>query len=170
MQRPLVGIAPLPRASAWAQTNRLALTAVLISALVAIVVGTRADIRLGDVFLTSLSRWDTPPDDIVIIAVNEETLARLPYRSPVDRGLLADVIEHVAAAGPKAIGIDILIDQASEPEKDARLRAALGRASVPVIMAHAGTSDGLTERQASVPAEILDRSEARPRRAITRRI
>ena len=147
MQQRPAGTAPAQRAWGWARSNRLALAAVIVSTLVAIVVGTRADIRLGDVFMTSLSRWDRPPAEVVIITIDEDTLAQLPYRSPIDRGLLADIVDHIAAAGPKTIGIDILIDQASEPAKDARLRASLSRTKIPLIMAFADKSDGLTDRQ-----------------------
>ena len=69
---------------AWARTNRVAIAATVVSALVAIVIGTRADIRLGDVFLTSLSRWDTPPDDIVGTVTLDITKTLRPGRYTFD--------------------------------------------------------------------------------------
>src|SRR2546421_12627235 len=34
--------------------------------------------------------------DIVLLTIDEETLAGLPFRSPVDRGLLADLVDTLA--------------------------------------------------------------------------
>src|SRR5918911_5157338 len=55
---------------------------------------------------------------IAIIGITEETLLRLPYRSPIDRGFLAHLIDDLAAAAPAAIGLDILIDRPTEAVKD----------------------------------------------------
>ena len=41
---------------------------------------------------------------ISVIAIDEATMATLPYRSPVDRGLLADLVGIAGAAGARAIG------------------------------------------------------------------
>src|SRR5690242_17105819 len=70
-----------------------------------------------------------PSDRIAIIGITEETLLRLPYRSPIDHGFLARLIDDLAAAEPAAIGLDILIDRPTEAEKDDALRDALHRAA-----------------------------------------
>ena len=43
--------------------------------------------------------------DMAVIAVEERTLARLTYRSPVDRAFLAELVEALAERGARAIGI-----------------------------------------------------------------
>jgi adenylate cyclase len=48
---------------------------------------------------------------IVMVVFTEATLARTERRSPLDRKLLAAALRNLDALGPKAIGIDILIDQ-----------------------------------------------------------
>lgn len=101
-----------------------------------------------DLMITTLSPFDVEPAGIVLVTVTEETLAGFPYRSPVDRGFLAALIERIDAGGPRAIGVDVLFDQPSEPEKDAALEAALLGAKSPVVIAAAGQADGLTEQQA----------------------
>ena len=63
--------------------------------------------------------------DVVVLTLTEDTLAQFPYRSPVDRAFLAELIRTVDAAGARAIGFDVLFDQPTEPEKDAALAAAL---------------------------------------------
>ncbi|MCA8926666.1 MAG: adenylate/guanylate cyclase domain-containing protein [Alphaproteobacteria bacterium] len=82
-----------------------------------------------------------------IVAVDEATMARLPYRSPVDRGLLADVVRLLGAAGARAVGLDILLDQPTEPAKDARLAAAIKAFPGPVVLAWADARSGMTAPQ-----------------------
>jgi class 3 adenylate cyclase/CHASE2 domain-containing sensor protein len=71
---------------------------------------------------------------VVIAAITEGTLARLPYRSPVDRQFLASLIDKLATDGVAAIGLDVLLDRPTEADKDAALRQALLHASVPVVV------------------------------------
>ena len=73
--------------------------------------------------------------DIAIIAISDDTLATLAYRSPIDRAFLASLIDTLAASGARAIGLDVVLDQATEPDKDEALRAALARATVPLVIA-----------------------------------
>lgn len=71
--------------------------------------------------------------NVVVVGITEDTLARLPYRSPIDRAFLAGLIDSLAAKGVAAIGLDVLLDRPTEPAKDAVLRRALGRPDIPVI-------------------------------------
>jgi adenylate cyclase len=74
-----------------------------------------------------------PDDDVVVIGITEQTLAAFPYRSPIDRGFLADVIDALADHRAAAVGLDVVLDQPTEPAKDAALRRALLRSDVPVV-------------------------------------
>ncbi|MCB2101966.1 MAG: adenylate/guanylate cyclase domain-containing protein [Rhodobacterales bacterium] len=94
-------------------------------------------------------------EDIVILGMADSTLDALPYRSPLDRGFLADVLSALLAKKPRAIGIDILFDQPTEPEKDARLKAVLADAPVPVIMAWANPPVVLSPRRQAYLSEFL---------------
>lgn len=76
-----------------------------------------------------------PSNRLVIIGITEETLGRLSYRSPLDRGLLARLVETLAKQGVRAIGLDIIFDQPTEPEKDLALKRAIDRSTVPVVVA-----------------------------------
>src|SRR5690242_17465427 len=53
--------------------------------------------------------WQMPAErqdpNIVIVALDEDTLQQFPYRSPVDRGFLADLIAAIAKIGPRAIAV-----------------------------------------------------------------
>lgn len=74
-------------------------------------------------------------EDIVILAITEETLAALPYRSPLDRGFLATVLQGLMQQGARAIGIDLLFDQATDPTKDQQLIDTLANSPIPVVVA-----------------------------------
>jgi adenylate cyclase len=100
-----------------------------------------------DVLVSSASPFTDPAQNIVIVAITEETLASLPYRSPIDREFLAKLIEHIGKAGPRAVGIDILFDQATERPKDEDLERVLENAQFPVVIASAEDADGLTDSQ-----------------------
>ncbi|MGH6620060.1 MAG: CHASE2 domain-containing protein [Alphaproteobacteria bacterium] len=85
--------------------------------------------------------------DIVLVLITEDTLAQFPYRSPVDRGMLADLVQLIYAAGARATGIDILFDQPSEAGKDERLLALLKSAKTPTVVAGVLGRADLTDRQ-----------------------
>jgi adenylate cyclase len=72
--------------------------------------------------------------DIVVLAIDEKTLDTLPYRSPVDRGFLKEVLDKLAASDVRAVGIDILFDHKTEPAKDAAFFEALHAFPKPLIV------------------------------------
>ena len=108
-----------------------------------------------DIRLTYLQPAEPQSSDIVIIAIDEEALALLPYRSPIDRDFIADVIDTLAEAGVTAIGLDILIDQPTEPAKDARLRSTLHKSPVPVVVATSHEESTFTPAQRRFHEEFL---------------
>ena len=101
----------------------------------------------GDLRIAVLSPPRPQSTDIVVATITEDTLGLLPYRSPVDRLFLANLLSAVAAKGPRAVALDILFDQPTEKAKDAQLRAVLAAYPVPAVVAVADT--GLTDKQAA---------------------
>ena len=94
-----------------------------------------------------------PHPGIVLIGITEATLDDFPYRSPIDRGFLAGLIEALGAAQVRAIGLDLLLDRPTEPTKDAALRRALQASAVPLVAITAGPETGLApERQRALAA------------------
>ena len=77
-------------------------------------------------------------DRIVMVVYTQETLAATAKRSPLDRTILAKALTNIDAMGPKAIGIDILIDQ-PQPE-DETLLTAMRAMKTPVWLAYATNS------------------------------
>ena len=103
--------------------------------------------RVTDLRIATLSAPEPQHPDVVVVAITEATMATLPYRSPIDRGFLAELLKVIAAAEPGAVGIDLLFDQPTEPSKDAALGATLRRLGVPLVVAWADQSDRLTKAQ-----------------------
>jgi len=97
---------------------------------------------------------------VVVVALTEDTLALLPYRSPVDRAFLAQLTGVIDAAGPRAIGFDILFDQASEPDKDEALKAALREAEAPVVLGVVAGESALTKAQRADLARFVADADA----------
>lgn len=81
---------------------------------------------------------------IAVVAITDETLKNY-VSSPIDRDLLARLVEAVDKAGAKAIGLDILFLKQTEPDKDERLLQAIRSAKAQVIMG------ALDERGALLP-------------------
>lgn len=67
------------------------------------------------------------PGDIAIVAIDEPSIARFG-RFPWPRSVMARVIDAIAAAQPKAIALDVLYTDPSDPAEDAALAASIGRA------------------------------------------
>ena len=72
---------------------------------------------------------------ILLVPFIPETQMRTGERSPLDRTTLADALANLDSMGAKAIGIDILFDQA-QPD-DEKLIAALHAMKTPVWMGYA---------------------------------
>jgi adenylate cyclase len=87
---------------------------------------------------------------ISLVVYTDETLRQLGKRSPVDRHMLARALRVLDEMQPRAIGIDILIDQA-QPE-DAELIATFRAMRTPTYLAFA--------THARNPAQIADWQEA----------
>jgi adenylate cyclase len=64
-------------------------------------------------------------DRIILVTYNDDTLRELGKRSPLDRNMLAQALAAIDAMQPRAIGIDILIDQ-PQPEDPALIAAFRG--------------------------------------------
>lgn len=86
-------------------------------------------------------------DDIVIAAITEDTLARFAYRSPVDRAFLAELLLALQAKGVRGIGLDVLLDQPTEPDKDLQLAQTLRQLQVPVFVSYTRTPEVVNAEQ-----------------------
>jgi class 3 adenylate cyclase/CHASE2 domain-containing sensor protein len=115
-------------------------------------------------FLATLETWTMdyrvatllPPEpqhpEIVVVAINEQTLERFPYRSPVDRRFLAGLLRTLDRAGARAIFLDVLFDQPTEADKDAELKQVMETLRAPLVVSYGRQAEGLSDSQ----VEFLD--------------
>jgi len=102
---------------------------------------------LGDYRIATLTPAAPQSPEIVIVTITDETLAMFPYRSPVNRHFLSDLFKSLDDSGVKAIGVDLLFDQATEPENDDELKATIRTLKAPIIIGYIGTGEGLSDDQ-----------------------
>ena len=86
------------------------------------------------VYDSGLSLWTRPPaDEVVIVAIDDasiEAIGRWPWR----RSVHATLLERLAAAGPRAVVLDLVLSEPDpDPRQDELLAAAL-RHAAPVVM------------------------------------
>ena len=95
---------------------------------------------------------------VAIVGINDQALSEFKTRIPIDRGLLAKVIDAVDAAGAKVIGIDILFLRPApgDHEADADRRHPAGQGQ--------GGAGGRRRADRPEPAKEIDsRSACLPR-------
>jgi adenylate cyclase len=71
---------------------------------------------------------------VAIIAIDEASLAGLPYILPVNRGYLADLVLAVAETSALAIGLDLYFTRDTEKPADEKLLEALQRVKDKVVL------------------------------------
>jgi class 3 adenylate cyclase/CHASE2 domain-containing sensor protein len=115
-----------------------------------------ADNWVGDTMSVLFQPYGPQHPDIVLLTLNESTLASFACRSPIDRGFLAGLLDTLGARGVRAVGFDVLFDQPTDPAKDDAFRAAVKRFSGPVVTAWTDRDTGLTDRQWAFQKQYLD--------------
>ena len=81
-----------------------------------------------------------PPPDVVLVQVDEKTLSALGRRWPFPRANQAKVIDKLAAAGARAIAIDLQYTEQTDYRDDNALITAIGKAGH-VVLATTATND-----------------------------
>jgi adenylate cyclase len=125
-----------------------------------------AERALYDLRFYSKARVVQEPDDrIVLVVYNDDTLRQLGKRSPLDRSMLARALRALDAMHPRAIGIDILIDQPQA--EDAELIETFRQLRTPTYLAyasHAANPDQMDDWQQQYLEGFLRRSSFGPLR------
>ncbi len=107
----------------------------------------QAENWIGDLRVALMTPRQPPADDVVVLTITEDTLRRFPYRFPVSRTFLADLVTVLNQKGVRAIGLDILFDQPTEPAADQALTQALRDSAAPVVVAYADREHLTLEQQ-----------------------
>ena len=100
-----------------------------------------------DIRVATLLPHEPQDPDIVIVGITEDTLKLFPYREPVDHAFLADLLKFIESKHPRAVGMDIIFDQATEEEKDDALKKVIADYSVPLIISYTDSPDEVSDDQ-----------------------
>jgi len=84
---------------------------------------------------------------VAIVGITDQTLSDFKTRLPIDRHLLARLVDAVDAAGAKAIGLDVLFYRTAQADNEDLLIDALARAKAKVVLAAADERLGLSQPQ-----------------------
>jgi len=100
----------------------------------------RVDLVLYDAVQSLRTR--PAPEDIVIVAIDDESIAAIG-RWPWRRAVLATLLDRIAAARPRGIAVDVILSEADErdPKGDAALAAVL-KANPGVVLPVAAQTRG----------------------------
>jgi adenylate cyclase len=115
----------------------------------------------ADLVTSKFSRkLSTQHPDIALVYIRNKTLDPYPYLSPIDRGLLSDLVKVVDQAGAKVIGLDVILDRPTEPAKDQALRDTIHSSNAKLVL-------GVTEENNEVSRSqsgyfLADAGEKRP--------
>jgi len=110
---------------------------------------------LSDYRIATLTAPQPQSPDIVIVTITEDTVQQFPYRSPLDRRFVASILTLLDKAGARAIGVDLLFDQATEEDKDEELRQVIQNLATPLIIGVIGEPEGLNEDQEAYLADFV---------------
>ncbi len=98
----------------------------------------QADQYVRDFETAWLAANEPQSTDITIVTISEQTLKLFPYREPVDRKFLSDLLKKLAEWKPRAIALDVLLDQPTDPAKDDELRSTIATLPVPLVVSYVG--------------------------------
>lgn len=99
---------------------------------------------LGDVRTAYLSdRRPSQHPHVAIVGISDETLKDSKVRQPMDRVMLARLVEAVDVAGAKVIGIDILSARTPPPDNEEVFIDAIRRSRAPIVLGAADERVGL---------------------------
>lgn len=114
---------------------------------------------LGDIQVAVAEPAAPQHPDIVVLAITEDTYATLPFRAPINRGFLADVLTSLQAKNVRAVGVDVVFDQPTNPDEDARLKAMIENYDRPLVIGIGNAEADLTPRQLAFQAKYLAQAD-----------
>jgi adenylate cyclase len=111
---------------------------------------------LGDARTAFLSdRLPSQHPHVAIVGISDDTLRESKIRQPIDRALLARLVEAIDAAGAKVIGIDILSARTPPPDNEDMLIAAIRKAKAKVVLAAVDERVGLSKAHLEHQARFI---------------
>ena len=96
----------------------------------------RTEFFVEDIERSIYTPVEPQDQDVVVVSIDDSTLDGCPYTSPIDRAFLKKLIEWLAAQKPRAIGLDVLFDQPTEPAKDLALANLFRTITTPLVVSY----------------------------------
>jgi class 3 adenylate cyclase/CHASE2 domain-containing sensor protein len=115
----------------------------------------QASLLLDDLRLAYFDEPRPQRSDVIVLAIDEDTVAQFPFRSPLNREFLATLVNGLAGRNVRAVGLDLIFDQPTNEMDDRRLLEALDAFPRPVVIAAGASSNGLTPRQLDFQKQYL---------------
>ncbi|NJM34775.1 MAG: CHASE2 domain-containing protein [Rhodomicrobium sp.] len=109
-------------------------------------------------YLTSPA--DAQRDDIALVLIDEDSLAGYHCLSPVDRGLIAELVRTIDGAGAKVIGLDFIFDRTAGDEVDHALISAIRDAKNARIVQGALISAAMRPLESKFQEDLLVKTGA----------
>ena len=111
----------------------------VIAAVLALLISATAPLRtlenhFADFRISHHGQSSPLSEHIVIVAIDDQTLAQFPYTSPISRNLLASVVQVLDKRKTRAIGFDILFDRRTSEAEDSQFFKVLEGAVTPVAI------------------------------------
>lgn len=122
---------------------------------------------LDNIFADRVPIYPKHPDIVVVGISDDDLAAYTPYRMPIHRGLLADLIQHLSDAGARTIGIDIMFVDPTVRELDERLRSTIQNAEPSVIIATGSSKNGFSRAQLDYQEQFTNGMQTGPATLIT---
>jgi adenylate cyclase len=101
-----------------------------------------------------------PPEEIVIVAIDDFSLNWTGYKWPWPRSYIAGIVDQVNKGGAKVVGLDIILTKSDpDPAQDQALAEALGKAESSItVMQVSRDSNSVSTLSQPVPAytQVLD--------------
>ena len=101
---------------------------------------------------------DPPPEDLVVVEIDDVTFDELEIRWPFPRSLHGKVIDRIVADDPKAIGYDVQFSEPSESFKsDLALAEAIADAKGRVVLATTEVNEKGEGKFIGSPQKVLEK-------------
>lgn len=94
-------------------------------------------------------------DRVVMVWLDEDTMSKLPYRSPVPRDFLRKLNDQLAKASPTAVAYDIYFKDPSFKAADRALAKSLSRSNAYAVEPMRNSSDGKFEGVVDPPMDLF---------------
>jgi class 3 adenylate cyclase len=121
-----------------------------------------AENHFGDLRISLLALPRPQSSTIAVVLINEDTLATLPYRSPLDRALIADLLEQLDNLSVAAIGLNVVFDRPTEKDKDRHLYNTFRNIDVPLIVSALSNSAESNPQRYSYSQDYLQGLQTGP--------